>query len=103
MSPIIELLRRIKPRPGMYVRDGSLSRLGDFLRGYHLALAQHKVPGEHSVLNGFQEFVAQRYFVTLSQSWVNIILFQTPDNRQALELFWKLLDEYLAQHGISLD
>jgi hypothetical protein len=87
----------------MYVRDASLGRLADFLRGYHLALAQHKVPGDHSVLSGFQVFVAQRYSVKISQSWDNIILFQAAHNNEALEMFWELLDEYLAQQGISLD
>ena len=103
MSPIVELLRRIKPRPGMYVRDASLSRLADYLRGYNMALVENNVPGDHSVLAGFQDFVEQHNSFDVNQSWDNIILFQAADNRGALQIFWELLDEYLAQQGISLD
>ncbi len=96
MNPILELLARIRPRPALYIGYESILRLAFFLRGYSCALDEHLALDTHRFLQVFQDWVASRFSVTSSQSWENIILFQCVDEREAMQLFWDLLDKYVA-------
>jgi hypothetical protein len=98
MSPIAELLMQMRPRPALYIGGESVVKLAAFLRGYSYALDQHCSMNTHEFLAGFRDWVANRFSVTISQSWENIIQFHSVDDKEAMQLFWKLLDEYLAQH-----
>jgi hypothetical protein len=97
MSPIVDLLRKMRSRPALYIGGDSLVKLAAFLRGYSYALDQHSSMKTHQFLDRFREWVANRFSVTISQSWENIIQFQSADEKEAMQMFWRLLDEYLAQ------
>jgi hypothetical protein len=99
MSPIVELLREMRSRPALYIGSDSIIKLASFLRGYSYALDKHFPTKKCRFLESFREWVARRFSVTISQSWENIILFQSVDEKEAMRLFWGLLDEYLAQEA----
>ena len=50
----------------------------------------------------FHDWVQQRYKMKTSNSWANIILLFTRDEKDAFEQFFKLLNEFKQRHN-SLD
>ena len=96
-----ELLDEIRPKVPMFVGTHSLTKLADFIRGYSFACYEQWPEYEREFLSEFQRWVEKRFDVKISQSWANIILFQTLSESSALDLFWKLLDEFKLQHPKS--
>ncbi|MEG5060557.1 hypothetical protein QUB60_22095 [Microcoleus sp. A2-C5] len=102
---LLDLLQRIKQRPGMYLGKCSITRLRAFLDGYGMARAELDVPRsqqEHD-LNGFQEWIQERYQITSTHGWDSIILFFSVDEKDALDKFFKLLEEFLDLAKIAED
>lgn len=102
---LLDLLQRIKQRPGMYLGKCSITRLRAFLDGYGMARAELGVPRsqqEHD-LNGFQEWIQERYKITSTHGWDSIILFFCADEKDALDKFFQLLEEFLNQAKIAED
>jgi hypothetical protein len=102
---LLDLLQRIKQRPGMYLGKCSITRLRAFLDGYGMARAELGVPRsqEEHDLNGFQEWIQERYKITSTHGWDSIILFFSVDEKDALDKFFKLLEEFLNQAKIAED
>jgi hypothetical protein len=97
MSPLVELLGEIRKRPAMYLGSEDVVKLAAFLRGFQHALHQYEIARQDTFLRDFRDWVAKRFAVSISRSWEGIIAFQAVDDREAMELFWKLLDEYLLE------
>jgi hypothetical protein len=100
-----DLLQRIKQRPGMYLGKCSITRLRAFLDGYGMARAELGFPDteEQQQLDGFQEWIQERYQITSTHGWDSIILFFSVDEKDALDKFFKLLEEFLNQAKIAED
>jgi hypothetical protein len=96
MGAILDLIHKIRERPGVLLGRPSARTLHAFLSGYAYA---HKDddPGNYEFLAGFNQWVHERYELTSSQGWAKIIEFYSPTEVDEMTLFWKLLDEYLAQ------
>jgi hypothetical protein len=97
MSPIIDLLNEIRRRPAMYIGCNSVVRLAFFLRGYCYALNQHCAMKNDQFLQGFRDWIANKYSVKSSQGWESIIQFYSAGEEDGMQRFWMLFDEYLAQ------
>jgi hypothetical protein len=95
MSPILALLNEMRGRLGMYVGETSLKKLAAFLRGYDYALEKHTGRLD-PFLGAFRDWVHRR-FQSSALSWENVLLRRSTDETQAVELFWRLLDEYLEE------
>ena len=100
-----DLLQRIKQRPGMYLGKCSITRLRAFLDGYETARAELGFPDteQQQQLDGFQEWIQERYQITSTHGWDSIILFFSVDEKDALDKFFKLLEEFLYQAEIVED
>ncbi len=100
-----DLLQRIKQRPGMYLGKCSITRLRAFLDGYETARAELGFPDteQQQQLDGFQEWIQERYQITSTHGWDSIILFFSVDEKDALDKFFKLLEEFLYQAKIVDD
>jgi hypothetical protein len=96
MLDLYDLIRNIQKRPAMYLGQPSISHLRTFLAGYFFARHQLEQPEteQEKQFSSFQDWVQQRFKVTSSQSWDKIILFFSQDEQKALELFFKLFDEF---------
>ncbi|MGL5059536.1 MAG: hypothetical protein ACRC62_06100 [Microcoleus sp.] len=90
------MLQRIKQRPGMYLGKCSITRLRAFLNGYEMARAELGLPDteQQQQLEGFQEWIQERYQITSTHGWDSIILFFSADEKDAFDGFFKLLDEF---------
>ena len=100
-----DLLQRIKQRPGMYLGKCSITRLRAFLDGYETARAELGFPDteQQQQLDGFQEWIQERYQITSTHGWDSIILFFSVDEKDALDKLFKLLEEFLYQAKIVED
>jgi hypothetical protein len=47
----------------------------------------------------FPEWIRKKFNVTTSQSWANIILFYSEDERKALDKFFELFAEFIQSHA----
>jgi hypothetical protein len=91
-NSVFELLAAIKKRPAMYLGFPSIRYLHCFLSGwFHRS---YDVVTDAELFGEFTNWIAKKYKVKSSQNWVKIIEFWTFDEVQALELFYKLLEEF---------
>jgi hypothetical protein len=100
MSRLFEILQKIKAKPGMYIGRASVSDLFMFLVGYKTALRELKIESTQEEMDFYREFqpwLQQKYHVSTSNSWANIIMLYCVNEKEGFESFFKLLDEFLAR------
>jgi hypothetical protein len=94
-TPILSILEKVRRRPAIYIGHQSLHDLALFITGASFVLSQYGL--RDKVWEGFQDWTAKRFGLSVAQSWYNIIWFVTGSDSSALEAFWRLLDEYLEE------
>ena len=98
MSLVLDLLKRMRGRLGMYIGKQSLARLAFFLRGYDFALTEASDRND-PFLPDFRDWIHQRYKTT-SLSWEDAIIAHSKGDEDAVDHFWKLLDEFVDQRQL---
>jgi hypothetical protein len=92
---LLDLLNKIRGRPGTILGRASAATFYAFLSGYAYARKDEQ-PNDHDFLADFNRWVHDRYEITTSQGWAKIIEFYSATEADEMALLWKLLDEYLA-------
>ena len=100
MDDLYTLIQKIKKAPSMYLGRHSIVCLQAFLSGYSVAQYQLGATPTRSdeAFKEFPDWIRQRFNVRTSQSWANVILFYAEDEHQALDAFFDLFEEFIAQH-----
>lgn len=96
---LYQLLDSIKQKPALFLNQQSVMALHSFLLGWKTAKNIYQLPkdeDEHDFA-GFQEWITQRYDIGSSQAWPRIITFFSRDEKESLNLFFDLLEEYRKQ------
>ncbi|MET8078329.1 hypothetical protein [Streptomyces sp. NPDC005303] len=102
LTDVYDFLEEVRLRPGMWVHSNSLQHLNSMLTGYRLALGIHDIaepfdfwtPGGQS---HFSEWLCQRQGRPSSLGWATEIEREAErSDRPAMEMFFELLDEFLA-------
>ncbi|GAA6618399.1 hypothetical protein [Scytonema sp. NUACC26] len=100
MHDLYTLIQKIQKAPSMYLGRASIVCLQAFLSGY--SIAQYELGATQSQQDkDFQEFlewVKQKFNIQTSQSWANILLFYAEDEQKALDLFFKMFEEFRNRH-----
>lgn len=92
---MLDLLDKIRPRPGMYIGYHSPTHLHSFLCGFSLATNFESSSTEEPCFDDFHDWVAKRLNYPESTSgWAYMIEDQREDKEEALWLFFELLDEF---------
>lgn len=105
MGGIYAVLQKIKDKPGMYIGNSSITVLRHFLVGYEFARSELGLELSEEEADFYEHFHSwiERYFkVRTSNSWANIILLFTRDEKEAFNCFFKLLDDF-KQRDRNLD
>jgi hypothetical protein len=90
-----ELIDMIRMRTAMYTGDASPTHLRSFLSGYYFAKKDQEIKDEEPKFHNFQDWVANKFNYNESTSgWAYMIEDQREDKKEALYLFYELLDEY---------
>ena len=101
---LYEMLQQIKQRPGMYLGKCSIIRLRAFIDGYMGARQDLGVPltEQEKEFGNFQDWIQERYNITSSHGWDSIILFYSADERDALNKFFSLLEQFCSGESALL-
>jgi hypothetical protein len=95
MDNLSDILKKIQQKPSVYLGKPSISCLQAFLSGYNVAQYQLDLPlQQENPLDGFQDWIQKKFNIDSSQSWANIILFFSQDERDALDIFFQLFEEF---------
>jgi hypothetical protein len=97
MNTIFDLLPKIHQKPGLYIGKASVTILRHFLVGYKFARQEMNLQPTEAELDFYREFqpwLQKRLQVQTPQSWDEIILLQSADEKTAFEIFFQLLDEF---------
>lgn len=98
MSDLYDLLKKIEKKPAMYVGGQSIFLLESFINGYVLARDELNIPStdrENDFFENFHSWLQQRLDVKTTKSWSSIILFRSFSEKNALENFFSLLEEFI--------
>lgn len=98
MGAILDMIQKIRERPGLILGRPSASTLYAFLSGFAYA-RKDSDSSDYDFLAGFNQWVHDRYQITSSQGWAKIIEFYSMTEADEMKLVWKLLDEYLASRA----
>jgi hypothetical protein len=96
MGAILDMIQKIRQRPGIYLGRPTVNNLYMFLAGYAFARKDTE-SGDYEELACFGDWVQRRFKITSSQGWARIIEFFSANEADEMALFGKLFDEYLAQ------
>lgn len=97
MNDYYDLLQQIQKKPGLYIGGPSISGLYMFLTGYQFARRQLSIPlsAQEREFREFQPWLQEKFGITTSQSWSQLILFHAIDEGDAFDRFFTLLQEFL--------
>lgn len=105
MSDLYDLLKKIEKRTPMYIGGGSIFQLESFINGYVMARSELNVPAtdrENDFFENFHNWLQERLDAKTTKSWSSIILFRCFNERDALETFFPLWEEFRSRGGRSL-
>ncbi len=89
-----ELIDKMRPRVGMYIGHLSPTHLRSFLDGYSFGNSNATKP-EHPDFGDFHDWVAKKFdYYESTSGWAYMIEDQRKDQKEALWLFFELLDEF---------
>ena len=92
---VYELLDHIRMRTELYIGYSSPTHLHSFLLGYSNAEGFKEIKREQPIFHGFHDWVAGKFgYYESTSGWAHMIEDQREDRREALYLFYELLDEY---------
>ena len=104
MSGLLEILEKIRHRPGMYLGQPSVSNLFMFLVGYEIARSEfgtELTEGEQAFHEEFQPWLQQKLNTSSVASWAKLIMLNCPDEATGLNYFFELLDEFQQRASIE--
>jgi hypothetical protein len=92
------LLEAIRKRPGMYLGRKSLAMFKAWLDGYNYARCELRAihTAEEAEFEAFDEFVCEKYDWRDTGGWAAKIAYYHRDDADALDEFFRLLDEFRA-------
>jgi hypothetical protein len=93
---LYQVLRELQVRPSMFLGQCSITRLRSFLDGYRSARADLglQTTSQEKEFSKFQAWVQEKYQVMSSHGWDSIILSNSADEQEALQLFFSLLQQF---------
>ncbi|NES80167.1 MAG: hypothetical protein F6K10_00950 [Moorea sp. SIO2B7] len=97
MIDLFDLIENIRKRPVMYLGRSSIAQLRTFLAGYCFARRQMGIPQteQEQTFAMFQSWIQQKFGISSNQHWDQIILFFSQDERDAIDSFFDLFDEFV--------
>ncbi len=105
MSDLYNLFQKIKQRPSLYLVKRSIFQFLSFYDGYIYArqeMGLEPTPEEID-FTGFHDWLQERLQARTTMSWASIILFRSVDERDALENFFELLEEFKKRNDKALN
>lgn len=90
MDSIKEIINKVKQRPEMFIGRHSILCLKAFLDGWYIRNPKGII--DDDIMGAFQDYIEIRYKEKDSISWCDILLKNSKDESDALNLFFKEFD-----------
>ena len=90
MGGLYNLIKTVTDFPELYIGKPSLERLYAFIGGY---LFQNEIANDHC-LDGFNEYIAEKYQIRSDRNWSEIIQFFSCDEKYAFNKFIQHFEEF---------
>ncbi|HEY9621935.1 MAG TPA: hypothetical protein V6C78_16380 [Crinalium sp.] len=99
MLDLYDMFEKIKSKPAIYLGRLSIFQLEAFYFGYSFTRHELGLPQTEQELEfaKFQEWLQNRFEIKTTQSWASFILFLSRDEKDALDRFFELLDQFKRQ------
>lgn len=96
MDLILQKLFEIKKRPELYINKKSLKYLRMYISGY--LQRQYEIDNSYRTpFDGFSSYVNEKYnYGSNALDWERILHFVIGDDEKAFDVFFELLEEYIA-------
>ena len=94
MDNLYKSLMEIRKLPELYIGKKSLDRLYAYINGF-LDCQQRLGYDYHSCLDGFQEFIKEKYNLGTDHDWASLISFFCTTDEAAMRTFWNFFDEFM--------
>ena len=96
MDLILQKLFEIKKRPELYLGKKTLPYLNMYISGY--LHRQYEIDNSYRTpLEGFSAYVNEKYnYGSNALDWERILHFVIGDDEKAFDVFFELLEEYIA-------
>jgi len=95
---IAELIGWIRKRPLVFLTNNSIVELRAFLCGFnHCKCVMTDCVDSDPMFSQFQKWVRDKYKIEDNHSWMQIILFFSANESYALDKFFELWDEFIAE------
>ncbi len=95
---ILNLIKMVKLKPGLYVGRKSLVKLRSFLDGYVFAMRYNNIKYNSVQYNMFNDWIASKYNIRTSELWDTYLPRITNNEEKAFDLFFEELEEFLKKH-----
>ena len=92
---ILDVLMKIKERPGMYIGEKSLIKLRSFVEGYMELARCENIDTDKAEYDRFNTWLADKYNVTDSVLWDRYLTEMNSDKNAAFDLFYEELGLFL--------
>ena len=90
------LLRRIEPRPELFIGSRDIRALSHFLNGYIWAAKEEHPNFDDWIHTDFQSWLARKYNDIRTLNWCGLIRLHEPDG-DSTDAFFRLLCEFRAK------
>lgn len=92
-----EKFEEILKKPALYVGNCSVQKIRAFMDGYIDAKLEDGEKRKPDLYDDFGEWVRNRFQITTSHGWAEIVQFMSPSEAYAFQLTKELWDEYKLQ------
>ncbi|MBI3135484.1 MAG: hypothetical protein HYZ14_12480 [Bacteroidetes bacterium] len=99
MNSLTDVIELIRKRPAMYIGKESIHALKAFIDGWYFRDTEGAM--DTAFLGEFQKWTENRYAIKSGQSWADIILFYSYDEKDALTNFFKNYDQWKSDKSKS--
>ena len=95
MSSLYNMIMTVTEHPELYLGKCSIQRFYAYIGGY---LHENDSANDHC-LDGFNEYIANRYKIRSDHKWASIIQFFSNNGYEEMELFKKHFNNYISECG----
>ena len=98
MDKLYTLVKTVTDFPELYIGKPSLERLYAYIGGFLTGNPE----GDDHCMDGFNEYVAEKYRLYSDHNWAQIIQFFSPSEEYAFKEFISLFDEFTQQKARNI-
>lgn len=98
---VLNLIKMIKLKPGLYIGSKSLVKMRSFLDGYFFAMRCNNIEYNSVQYNNFNTWISKKYNIRTSELWDTYLLKVTNNEEDAFDLFFEELEGFMKENNFE--